>query len=101
MNPQYYNERPCNALNLFKFNIATACDRDCLKPKMCLITAYCVLINKGINAPFLSIFDHMSRRGVTRAWFNCRGRLRKRATRVLLKSGIRAAYKMGFTSELA
>ena len=58
-------------LNLFKFNIAKACNKDYLKPKMYLITAYCVFINKGINAPFSSRLNHMSRRGITGAWFNC------------------------------
>ena len=56
---------------VFKDKTAYACDKECLKPKMYLITAYSVWINKGRNGPFLSIFDDMSRRGITGAGFSC------------------------------
>ena len=56
---------------VFKDKTAYACDKECLEPKMYLITAYSVLINKGRNGLVLSIVDHMSRRGITGAGFTC------------------------------
>ena len=58
-------------LSFYTRTTAEACYKECLKPKICLITAYRVLINKReeilITHPYL---PHMSRRGITAAWFN-------------------------------